>query len=458
MMATLETPTSRRTRVQAPALSPNATTIALLFVAICLGASVGISKHDGVQLCAAVIASLGCALLPVRALPPIAIVLTLIIPVQIYTPAISMIPFVAWVVRAPRTRPRPVIRTLALTLGLWSILSFAVAPLHTKLGNYWEITFLGAIVLPLTFSVPDVDMTKIRGFLINFSALLGAYAVVEKWALHSNPLYGSLLAHHSADPLVQKWSTYRATTLIGHPLINGTVFAFALVLAFDDFLTSPSGRRLHAVRLLCLAGGLIATVSRGPTIAAAVGLAMLLALSRRGDRQASLRKAIAVTGIIAIGAVGLPLLVERDESTKGTESLKQRSYLIQDTELTLRHSYVFGVGPGESGAYRTAKDLPRSSTPLESELAEILVELGIPGCLLVLLVMFAVIGVGLRNPATVGAACAMLTLLISLATFESMETRQNLMVLIGLASAFILSPNSGSVIRRRQASGVVRGT
>ncbi len=66
------------------------------------------------------------------------------------------------------------------------------------------------------------------------AAVLGVYASLEAWVLRDNPLLG--WAYRSApapDGFDQIWSVYRATTTMGHPLVNATFFAVALPLAVD---------------------------------------------------------------------------------------------------------------------------------------------------------------------------------------------------------------------------------
>ncbi len=371
-----------------------------------------------------------CAIAPVDFLPIAAVLVSVVTPVQVIKLALGGIPFALWLFRADVRRPGALTRALAAAAAAWSLAAMATAPLHKISGITWEGAFLLAIIAPLVWSMPVVS-NRVRRTYVTTVAIIAAYGIVEKWILHSNPLYGHLLASDPRNAVLQIWSSYRATTVIGQPLIDATIFGPALILALDDYLSADGDRRWVLMRALLLVGGLVATVSRGPTIAVALGVVLLIGIRRSRGRRHAWRR-FALTGAAAIAAtIAVPLLVARGTSTEGAGSLSQRSFLVQDTELALSHSYLLGVGPGQAESYREAQMLPRSGTALESALAQVLVEIGIPGLLLLVAAMASVVLPALRRAESAGAAIAVLVMLAALGTYDSLESRQNLMLILG---------------------------
>ena len=73
--------------------------------------------------------------------------------------------------------------------------------------------------------------------------MLAAYGLVEFIAAKNllDPWYAL-----AVSPLVQKWDTYRITTTIGHPLLNGMFFSASFALFAGSSSTSDrssAGRR-----------------------------------------------------------------------------------------------------------------------------------------------------------------------------------------------------------------------
>lgn len=370
------------------------------------------------------------ALAPPMLLPFSALIMSAVIPVQVIKIAFGGVPFALWLLRAQTRRPQALTRALAAAAGVWAVASFAAAPLHRLGGITWLLAFLVGIIAPLVYSMPAVSM-RLRRTYVWFAAIVAGYGIIEKWILHSNPLYGHLLAGDPSNPVLQIWSSYRATTIIGQPLINATIFGPALILALDDYLRRDDATGWTLMQAALLTGGLVATVSRGPTVAVGVGIALLLALRQRGKGRLNWRILLVTCALAAASFVVIPTLIARSDSVEGRGSLLQRSFLIQDTELALSHSYLFGVGPGEAEDYRETRDLPRSGTALESMYAQVLVELGIPGVLLFVAAVASVALPALRRADQRGAAVALLVMMASLGTFDSLESRQNLMIILG---------------------------
>jgi hypothetical protein len=405
----------------------------ILVSALALAVGVAASYRPGltVSICAALFSVAGCFLLPLDLLPVIAVSTAVVIPVQVYKVPIGVLPFAIWILRSQRLEVKMGIRVLAVSLGVWLILSELGASFHTNTGFLWFCTMLVTVVMPIALQ-RGAPSDSLRRFYVNLAACLAAYAILEAVVLQENPIFGQLYAHDLTNPVRQVWSSYRSTTLIGHPLINAVVFGSALVLSIDTYLSPHRNRLATAAKSLVLLGGLAATVSRGPTVAAAVGVIVLL-FARRGDGVSIPRRALVATAIVCVSLVAVPLLLARGESSQGQASLLQRSHLVRDTKLALDKHYLLGAGPGQAEALRKREGLLHASKlPLESMFAQVIVELGIPGVTLLFALLLSVIAYGMLDQNTVGPAAALLTVLIALCTYDSIEVRQSLMILLGM--------------------------
>ena len=116
---------------------------------------------------------------------------------------------------------------------------------------------------------------------------LAAFELVRHWLLYS-ALEGALGVEWSAGAYLGRAGTLRAVTTAGHSIVLGYVMAIALLLHFGLRHANPMPRA-WALGLAGLAAGLVATVSRGPWVGAAVGILVMTVASRTpGPRLARL--------------------------------------------------------------------------------------------------------------------------------------------------------------------------
>ena len=218
--------------------------------------------------------------------------------------SVGVIPLAVWIARShPPMRRLRFTRSVGAALGGWLLLSEIFAPIRSKGGVEWLLMMLASVVLVAVAAGDEVDISKVRRLYVGVTSGLGVLAVLETYALRSNLLYGGLYAR-ATPPLVQHWSHYRATTLLGHPLVNATVFASALALTVSHFVSRRRPSWLALLQMLCLVGGLAATDSRGGALAAGVGILVALVFSG-GRPHASSRRLIALA--ITVVAAGLNL-------------------------------------------------------------------------------------------------------------------------------------------------------
>jgi O-Antigen ligase len=450
----MSTATSYRTLTRTGPLAIGRTTSALLVLvaAMSLGAAVAIAGTHHHALAYLVGGSIVLALIPwlfvvpVRTLPAITLVVTLLVPTDIaQLPillqgiAIGMVPLAIWIVRSPSLRASPVIRLLALALCTWMILSEILAPIHTNRGLAWLVTAGVCLVLVSRSTPSGLEPGRFRALFLKITTVLGAYGLVEGFVLHRNILFSPLFEHATWWAALKDNASYRITTLLGHPLVNGTVFAAAAVLAASELVERRDKPWQAYARFLILMGAVLATHSRSAAIALAVGVLVVIVFSRARRRGQRNRRMVLIISAIVGAAVILSGLQARNESSGGRASAAFRVTVLKETAEAVHMISPFGAGPGESDAYRAAVQLPGWQTTLEDSYAEVAVSLGLIGLLLVLALLVAPVVAGLQRPLVVGEAAALLTILVDIAGFNTIEGHTSVLVLVALLMISILT-------------------
>jgi hypothetical protein len=388
---------------------------------------------------------------PTRLLPGITLLATLLVPTDVTLlphvlqgAALGAVPLAVWIIRTPRsTRTPSFLRVLAFLLGVWLILSEIFAPLHTHRGSEWLVTVGIAVVFSIISAPTGLKSRDFRALFLAVATVLGVYALLEGFLLHHNLLFGSLLEHTIWWAGQQHGVSYRVTTLLGHPLINGTVFSAAAVLAASDLVQKPQRPRVSVARLMVLIGATAATHSRGAAIALAIGIVVVIAFSRgRGRGQGTRRLVLIISSTLGV-ALLISGLQARDESSQGQASALVRVTVIRRASETLHGLEPFGAGPGNSEDYRKVMQLPGSEIALENSYAELAVSLGPIGALLMVALLIAVVVFGLQNELVTGEAAAVLTILVDIGGFNAIEGHRPVLILIGLfAISIITAPRS----------------
>jgi O-antigen ligase len=425
--------------------------VAITAISLGLGASASAAAASH-RLDYVVGSTLGIALLvclfaiSIDTLPKITLLVTLLVPTDIgQLPAalqsfpVGIFPLTIWLIRARSSRTPPILRLLAILLLVLLLLSEALAPLHTRRGWIWLATAIISLPFAMLSAPGGLSAHRFRALFLSITSLLALYGVVEGFVLHTNLLFGWLFAHTSWWARLKYDASYRVTTLLGHPLINGAVFAVAATLGAADLLDRRDRPWYTYARLALFLGAVLATHSRGAAISAAIGIAVVLFLG--GSRSSFIkgrRFVLAVSAIVA-GAVIVTGLQARDESRQGRESAAVRVTVLDRAANTL-HSLPFsGAGPGQSDAFRSARQMPGSEIPLEDSYAELAVSLGLVGVALFIMMTVAPVAIGLRRRHTLGEAAALLALLVDIGGFNAIESHPAILILIALLSICILA-------------------
>lgn len=311
--------------------------------------------------------------------------------------------------------------------------------MRTHRGWEWLGVAIIALVLPFLRTPGDFDLRRFRAYFLTATTFLGVYALIEGFFLHSNPLFGGLFIHTVWWPRLHFNASYRVTTLLGHPLVNGTVFSAAAVLAASSIVKKHDTPLVALLRFGILTGAVLVTHSRGPAVALAIGVAVVIVFEGRQRQGYSIRRLVLVISAIAGLAFVAIGLEARDESRQGRTSAESRVDVIPHTIETLHHVGPFGAGPGESGSYRTSLNLPGSHVALENSYAQLAVSLGPIGLLIVLALLGSVIVAGLRVESMVGEAATLLTILVAIAGYNAIEEHRIVIILISLFVIAILT-------------------
>jgi hypothetical protein len=383
---------------------------------------------------------------PVRTLPAITLVVTLLVPTDIAQlpillqgTALGAIPLLVWIVRAPSLRVSPLIRALALLLCAWMLLSEMFAPLHTNRGWAWLVIAGTALVLAVLNPPQGLDPSRFRALFLKITTGLGIYGLIEGFILHSNVLFSPLFEQATWWPALKDNVSYRITTLLGHPLVNGTVFAAAAVLAASELVERKDKPWQAYARLAILMGAVLATHSRSAALALAVGIAVVIVFSRTQQQGQGNRRIMLIISAIVGAAIIISGLQARNESSGGQASAAFRVTVLKETDETLHGLGLFGAGPGQSDAYRALRQLPGWSTTLENSYAELAVSLGAVGLVLIVTLLIAPVVVGLQRRLVVGEAAALLTVLIDIAGFNAVEGHTSVLILIALLTISIFT-------------------
>ncbi|MDJ0347980.1 hypothetical protein [Cryobacterium sp. PH29-G1] len=391
-------------------------------------------------------------MLPVHILPAVALVTFALIPARILPqdgpigalPLTTMI-IVIWALRRlipakttlGRTTPpapfRSATRYFALLFLIWTLFTLArTTDLQASLG--WTISFSAAVLLPLAIGTSTSEAYWIRRVWLLLGAWLGAYAVIEG-VLGVNPIWGTVfralgLTDH------QHWSVYRADASFGHPLFAALFFAVACALAVGIWLQENSKPALAAAVFSGL--GLVATVSRGALLAAAiaVGFAYAVSLVLRGEKRWGKFAVLAV--LMVVGVVGLfqfDAFTARNNSIEAELSSQARDLGVWVSLQAANFTGWIGSGPGTSGI--TGRLF--NEVTIENSMLQLLISIGLPGLVLFLLMIGSAVAHALSRRA-VGAGAALVAYTVCIAGFNAIDALRPMHLLLGCLLILTLNP------------------
>jgi polysaccharide biosynthesis protein PslJ len=401
------------------------------------------------------LAILALFVIPVDVLPALALTLYVLIPPRVLPQdgplgalPVTSIVLVVWGFRrlilgegnahgSDQDREPAPFKLAALLFGLaflvWAALSLLRTPdVQTSLG--WLISFTAGALLPLAIGNATKEAARIRDMWLLLGGWLGAYAVVEA-VVRINPLWGTLYDALGL-PDAQHWAVYRASASFGHPLFAALFFAVACTLAIGNWLTSRSKGAMAAAVFSGL--GLVATISRGALLGAAIAVAFayIAALLIRGEKRWGRFGFIGVVAVIAVvGLFQFDAFAARSDSREGQLSSGARDTALWVTFRAADLTAWLGSGAGTSGITgRLFADVV-----IESALLQLIIGLGLPGLILFSLILASALLHALSRGA-VGPAAALLTYAICISTFNALDAVRPMHLLLGCLLILTLNP------------------
>lgn len=267
----------------------------------------------------------------------------------------------------------------ALIISAGISTSFAIS----KLGaiNWLHYSFISGFLVYKTISSFNVEkVIKIIKSLFLAATLCASYGIVE-----------FILFRHSLIFPEIRVGSGRLTSLLGHPLVNGLIFASTLPLGFVLFVKHQRKSYLFAISILFLA--IILTFARGSWIALLLGLLVLFI-------QLSLRLKVKLGLFLIAVSVFIIFPLKQEVRTRITkpEYATFSSWNIRLKSIPIAFEIVnrnplFGGGPFNSSRYKDqyADAIELRKTSFENSYLGLLVDLGYVGFSLIMLIIFNVL-------------------------------------------------------------------
>lgn len=397
----------------------------------------------GLILVAGVIGGLVLFVLPLELLPAIALVLAVLVPMlpigplsTIGIPSAACLVVLVWVVRRALQRKDLVRRVgpqrnplapWAIALACWmAILVTATDFPRPAFG--WSIAF-AVSVLVCCFGPIDRPTQNLLLKAWIFAGVIVAVHVIVEFTLKSDFVYGQVY-QAVGSPSPQHWSTYRPEGSFRHPIPTAVFLASAAVLGAGQALKNSSLRLAFISALISVAT--VLTVTRGALLALLTGALVVMAAwtQDRYPNAPRIRSAvIALGGASVFAAFSVGPIADRLASVEATRSLDTRFEIVNIAIRSAAASKFIGSGPGTSQQASAPFNL--RDLPLESSVLQVAVSLGIIGLLLAAGLFITAVVRGFQTGRVAGAA-ALTTLIAGTATYNGLEAKQGLLILIGL--------------------------
>jgi O-antigen ligase len=432
----------------------------------------GLSRHTA-AVAALVLGAVAVLLIAPRWLPALSLSLFVLLPVAylrvpyflVYLSPASLT-LIVWLARrdtaATVTRAATGhVRGLAAKLPesalylfvLWCLVA-TVSSVDKRASIEWTLAFVVGVVIFAKAASDDGALARLRSTWLFLGAALAVYGVVEAELLHHNPLFAAAYASSPSNGFSQYtvWSTYRATTTLGHPLLNSTFFAATAGLAVGTYLKTGS-RWPMAVGAVASAGGLV-TASRSGLLAlgAAVIGAGVVSLIDPTTRRRAVHALVVVGVLVAVAGATLAAgTLNRSATQEGALSSSARTSLFHEGLALARQRPVTGFGPG--ALFTASQQYSSNTTPgnYENSYLETAISTGVVG-----LVLFVLLAVGLlarsfraRDAGAFGALAGYLT---SAGAFNLLQGYMPALIMFGALAAMALGADRRSEVPDPTAS------
>ena len=241
------------------------------------------------------------------------------------------------------------------------------------------------------------------------------------------------------SPLVQKWDTYRITTTIGHPLLNGMFFAASFALFCWQLLDERPviGRKAAALGIVASLGATVLSGSRSALIATAFGGAVL-SLATTSRHPARVKWAIRLVLPVGLAGAFAYLWTSRLGGDEADTSVEVRRDIYGTALQLIDQRFLLGSGPGYAWEQNEMYG-PFPDIPLESSALEFVVGWGVLGSA-VALVLGAVYTVMVVRRGRALALAPLAAVITSSLFFNFIEGDVKGMLLVGTAILLAVAP------------------
>jgi polysaccharide biosynthesis protein PslJ len=428
---------------------------ALLLLPACAALGLGAALFP-LPVAAAALVCFGLALLfvlPIESLPALTMLWLALVPVndlplpsaaRVASPAVAIL--AVWFLRREvgglgraETRLPSGIKWTSLALVGWLAIT-TIATISASRSLVWDLCFGVSILAPLGLRLNRREARLAIDALVYVGIALAAFAVVE-YLLHRNPLLGHLY-REAPFPIEQRWSTYRVTTLLGHPLNNALFFSAAAAAGFARYLETR--RALYAGGFLLALVALLLTGSRGALYLTPVVLVLVVGLEVRAGaltmRRLGRLALIAGLALAALFALYSQTVGLRADSTEAHASTDVRYRALDESLHIAGDNDYLGTGPGTSNSAKEEDILNPGDVDIaiENSYLQLLVSIGIPGVALVLALLGAVVWAGYRR-GNIAAAGALAAMALVIGTYNFIEGVRPDLLFLGLLGACCLA-------------------
>ena len=272
----------------------------------------------------------------------------------------------------------------------------------------------GYIVYKIMSLLDAQEVHRVLRFFVLCAAIEAVYGMFEFFILGKGIVFGYYIG--------------RLTSLLGHPLVNGLVFASSLPLCLVLYFETRQKKFLFGS--IVIFSAVILTLSRGSWLALACGLIFMMLLSPMKIRLKFLGLAIMVMVFSFMTPKINQLILNRIETNEESQysSFNIRLKSIPIAFEIAKQKPFFGVGPFNASRHKeeARATLTIRHTSFENTYLGFLIDLGLVGVAVLALLVIAVFMIVLfRAPPAefqsahrVAALTAFFIFLINIATFN----------------------------------------
>lgn len=288
--------------------------------------------------------------------------------------------------------------TLAETAGISGIpRTISLNPFATQVSAYHFLAFalfLGVLLVYLESAARPqrfVNVITVFGFIFAFFGILQSFLspnmVYGVYETRAGASFGSFVNRHNYASFVEM--------AIALPL--GLIFVGAV----------KKDKKLLYITAIALMGvSLLLSRSRGGLVAFLAEIVLLVILSRQGGSSKEFGLKVALAGLLVVGIIGGSVFVGGEssltrfaETAASKDITTDRGHIWKVTLSAISHNMPFGAGLGAFGVSYTPYDSYNGLERVEqahNDYLQVLSDAGIPGLLIGLFFIFALVKAGLR--------------------------------------------------------------